>query len=251
MDKVSSQLKLSNQVYLDNLEKAFIDISTSFNLKITSDEISFITSFVDKQILGMLTPIQFTQGVTTPTIDEVIQQQNLSASKGLPYPWIKKREMVPHFRYWLTKFFNKTLSVYDLNTCVYPFSAAFRRYQITNSGLKARLVFAVEAITACLESYFDMIFKRALLSHKFKCNIIHGYRQPEIAEVCNSFVNYHCYSCDVSGFDNSLHSKLLILSFEYFSHCTLVFGYNRKILNYLRNNFLTLPVFHPSRTFTP
>jgi hypothetical protein len=53
-------------------------------------------------------------------------------------------------------------------------------------------------------------------------------------------------SFDVKGFDNSVPSLVIIACFKIFENLVPLSPYRRKILIWLRNYFVTLPLFHPT-----
>jgi hypothetical protein len=158
-------------------------------------------------------------------------------------------------KYYLELLYTQKLSFKHLT---YPkvsqLSAAFVRNQITDSGLKVRLVFAVTYIIAVLEAPFDMMLKSILEQQKtedFLPNFVHGFTQPEIARKVSEFSGCYTYSFDAKGFDHTIPVEVMILSYSYLNFFLLLNDYLTSILKILRNYHCTLPLFHPDISFKP
>lgn len=174
-----------------------------------------------------------------PTIDEVLAQLNLKASMGLPDPFIKKRDSIDLIKEHLTKFFNSELSPNDVFT--FP-AAIFLRLQIRESGLKTRVVHAVQGFQQCLESFYYLFVSSALPHNS---SIAMGVTQREISQITSEYVQYNSYSVDYKVWDNTRQPVLSVISFEILRQILPLTDYEEKILITLRNIYLTLPSFHP------
>lgn len=124
-----------------------------------------------------------------------------------------------------------------------PLTAAFVRSQITNSGLKLRLVFAVGIVFVSIESYFNLILKSVIMN--CKSGAIHGYTQPEIAQLNLGATRYHTLCIDYSLFDLRIPS-FVIASVSHLA--VLVMQLNRWESSIFLGSvawFIKMPVFHP------
>jgi hypothetical protein len=244
MQIVEEQANSTKDKFFENIRTAQSLYSKRFDSSYNQSDLDYICKMLDSQVFCD------TYSYTVPTIDEVIQKQNSKASVGLPTPWLKKGQLVTQFRNVLTLFYEEKLDMSTLLKGTEFFSGAFKRSQVTDSGLKVRLVFAVNHIIACLESYFDMCFKRILRGNE-NCNFIHGFSQSEISTKVSEFKSYHCYSFDVSGFDHSIPRDVLTIAFSIMDQALSLTMFETKIFKWLRNYFITLPVFHPECGYVP
>jgi hypothetical protein len=126
---------------------------------------------------------------------------------------------------------------------IVPLSAAFVRLQITNSGLKARLVFAVCYYFVTIETYFNCIIKYIIDRCDSCC--IHGYTQPQISKLMSKQKHRHVLCIDYSSFDSKVPS-FVISTVAYL--CVLVCRFNAYEKRLFLDTvawFITSPVFHP------
>jgi hypothetical protein len=174
---------------------------------------------------------------------EVLSRVNLRASQGLPDPSLKKRDVLDELHELLDKFYSKSLKTADI--ILYP-TATLMRLQIRSSGLKVRIVHAVQAKISILESYFYLWFMSGL---PLESCIKIGLTQNQISEHTIEFENLNTYCFDYSKWDLTRKQILSVLSFEVISRFINLSSYEAKFLKFLRNYYLTVPMFHPHIDF--
>lgn len=183
---------------------------------------------------------------STPTESDLIDAVNKQASIGLPNPYLKKRSVLNELRIIYQQFIRGNLTYSQIVR--YP-SSAFMRLQIRASGLKFRVVCAVEVVHQFIESYFyKYVTSDATVLRKYSDMTI-GLTQAEISSRVSQFKYYNTYSIDFSGWDLHRPQILSIISFELIRSLLPLSSYEDKILVYLRNVYLTLPLFHPAFSY--
>lgn len=128
-----------------------------------------------------------------PTEKRVLDQVNKSASQGLPDPFVKKRDIIQSLADSVSLFYCTRLKSEDIFK--YP-SAAFARFQVRSTGLKSRVVNAVNALHATIESFYYIYFMDVM--PRESCIDI-GRTQAEISHISSSYKDYYTYSVDYSG----------------------------------------------------
>lgn len=202
--------------------------------KINQEELNYIVSRVHIEIFNSVFP-QF----TFPQFEDIYNSINFTASQGLPNPFIKKRDIKNELRIHLNRFYDMELLPSEVFQ--YP-SVIFLRSQVRLSGLKQRLVFAVQAFQQLLESFYYYYFISGV--PKFS-SLTLGLTQLEIQKVVNRFDNKYTYSIDYSKWDFNKQPVLTVIAFEIIFSFLPLNIYLKRILNTLRNYYITLPAFHP------
>lgn len=186
-----------------------------------------------------------------PTADEVMSQVNFKASSGLLNVWHSKR----HYRLTMYEIIYGILNgSFDLlgyvraNEDVVPFTAAFIRNQITDSGLKARLVFAVGYVFVVVETYFNLKIK--FVFDYVRGNAIHGYTQLEISKLMLRCSNRNTICIDYKNFDQLVPLVVLVSVFFLTSRVLTLSTYELNLFIISFSFFLVMPVFHPEFEFT-
>jgi hypothetical protein len=244
IDKVNEQNKVAKDLFISNLGNITSLMQQPFIPKISEREHAFGIVQVLSRAFGYFTT-DF-----RPTLEFVISQINFKASSGLPEPWLSKRVIKYKLIKVLHSIYDNSINLRDLDANefeVVPLSAAFVRLQITNSGLKARLVFAVSYYFICVETYFNCILKYVIDRCKSCC--IHGYTQKDISNLVTKTKNRHVLCIDYKQFDAKVPS-FVIASIAHC--CVLVCKFNifekRLFLDSVAW-FITSPVFHPTLQF--
>jgi hypothetical protein len=181
-----------------------------------------------------------------PTIDEIISQLNLRASSGLPEPWFKKQQFRKDIFCKLQDILNCDFSLFENISNVSSYSAAFKRFQITDNKLKARLVFCVNYVINICEAPLDMCFKRIIVHRD--CPFIHGRSQLDLSDLMMRHKKYYNVSFDAVAFDNTVPGEIMALAFHSFALCLGLSNdsYWGKMLNDIRDVLLCMPCFHPA-----
>lgn len=238
-NKIKEQVKNTKTEFfkqIHNFEESCCDRTKFKGLcGITQKHLDFICSRFMDDVFPNHTP-EFTK----PTIDEVLDQLNKKASMGLPNPFVKKGDVLDLIREYLEKFYNGTLRPSDIFT--FP-SAIFLRLQIRESGLKARVVHAVQGFQQALESFIFIYFSSGL--PESRSAVVLGYTQSEISEVVTGYKGLYAYSVDYKVWDNSRQPVLSVISFELIRQLIPLTDYELEIFTTIRNLYLTLPSFHP------
>jgi hypothetical protein len=110
------------------------------------------------------------------------------------------------------------------------------------------LVFAIAFKIICIEKYFDMLWKQRVIKLG---GIIVGLTQIEISTVVKEYDELYAYSFDVDNFDHTVPQLVLVLGYWVLENALPLSIKQVKILRYLRNVMLTLPLFHPNLDFMP
>lgn len=248
LDKVSLQLGEARALFVENIKKAQSLMATEHFVKISESEHLYALTRTVNDVFNNCTTTY------RPTIEEVLNSMNLKASSGLPYPWCSKRQLLEHIKSILQLLISGN---FDINYAFSflkkdgdtPFHAAFTRLQITDSGLKVRLVFAVSLIFVAVETYFNLILKHVIFS--FQSTAIHGYTQPQISSLASNTKMLHTLCIDYKSFDQRVPSYVLIVVYNLASRVMSLNDYEHKIFRDIFVYFLRLPVFHPSVAYAP
>jgi len=241
LNRVHGQIANTKSTFLSNIVKAKGVMSTSGKCTINQDLLTLGLVRVYYDIFGG----KITQ--YTPVADEVMSQINFSASIGLVKPWIQKRQYRAEIYIIILRILNGTFDLQKEvmeNPDVSPFTAAFLRNQITDSGLKCRLVFAVGYVFVVVETYFNMKIKCAMESNP-KCRAIHGLTQPEISLQVKSCSSRHTLCIDYKSFDHSVPLTVLVSLFYLLLDVLSLSIYEAKLFTVSYCYFLCMPVFHP------
>jgi hypothetical protein len=236
-DIIRNSTNLTRSKFLESVTD-FIDSTTSRDEKscnITEDEIHFL-----RERFHLLIPLQ--AKFVFPSLEDLVSSINKSASIGLPNPFIKKRDMLDVISKTYTRVMSEDLRPSDVFR--YP-AAAFLRLQIKTSGLKFRLVQAVEVCQQAIESIYLLYFKSGFEQHKLDSHMILGFTQLEVSELLQRYKGYWWYSLDGSKFDANRKQEVSITSFGLLEERASFNRYHTKIFRQCRNNYLTLPLFHP------
>jgi len=245
IQKVSDQVDRSKELFLEGVSNAVSIMSKDFIPKISEAEHRYGVLSVLKRVFN------FHSTNFRPSSDFVMNQINFKASSGLPQPWLSKRMIKTKILSIIQRLPDHNLDLHDLDTNPFelvPLNAAFVRFQITNSGLKARLVFAVCYYFIAIETYFNTILKYII----DRCNscAIHGYAQPRISKLITKQRNRHTLCIDYSKFDLRMPS-FVIATCAHIS--VLVMRLNphfRKLFLDTIAWFISSPVFHPEIPFS-
>lgn len=181
-------------------------------------------------------------GFRFPTFDELVYAMNKSASIGLPNPFIKKREVLDQLKSIYKKLIHCELKPSEVFS--YP-AAAFLRLQIKSSGLKFRLVQAVEVTQQFIESFFLLTLKSMLADHPLTSSYCVGRTMSEISSIISSGKQYYVYGFDYTKWDMRRQQDVSVCSFSLWSNRAGFSPYFEKIYNQCRNYYLTLPIYHP------
>jgi hypothetical protein len=250
MKSCGFDMTLANKVFLQNqkISSMFFENLEYFNKTclnktknkymcgIKTTHLDFISSKIINDVFGAQNP-----NFIAPSKQDVLDAVNKRASIGLPNPFIKKRDYLDEIDAFLTLFLTEKLKITDLFE--YP-SATFVRLQIRTSGLKVRLINAVQARFQSLESYYYLYFTSGLPQSGSAITL--GITQLGISKLISSYKGYYTYSIDHSKWDLHRQPSLGIISFEIILQCLPLSVYQKKILIGLRNYYLTMPSFHPS-----
>lgn len=241
---VKKTIKQARNIFLDNIAQKFSSFSDIKNFKgmccISQSELDFALFTLDRLVFP-----DGHKNFVLPTIQELQDSVKWAASMGLPTPWIKKRDLYATVECVIRDFYSGKLSVTDLFK--YP-TAAFARYQIRKSGLKARVVEAVNVYVSVIESFFMLLFKSAL--DLDQTSICIGLTQKQVSNRIRSISGYYVYSIDYSKWDELRQPVLSIISFEWLISILPLSLYQVKCLRNLYNNYLTIPMFHPTINFS-
>lgn len=240
-DKLRTTLPDARKMFLENVKSKFNAFSDSKNFKgmccISQGELDFALSTLDRLVFPDWNKAKF----SLPTLSELLANVKWSASMGLPTPWIKKRELRSMLEVAYIDFLKQKLSI--TNLFKYP-TAAFVRYQIRQSGLKARVVEAINVYISFIESWFMMYFKSGL--DPSNTSICIGLPQSTIRDRIKALDQYHVYSIDYSKWDELRQPVLSIISFEWMITFLPLTFYQQKTLRNLYRNYLTSVMFHPT-----
>lgn len=132
---------------------------------------------------------------------------------------------------------------------IVPLTAAFSRNQITNSGLKTRLVFAVCWTFVVVETYFNLI--ATSLSKAVGGTAIHGYTQLQIQKLTYVSKNYHVLCIDYVKFDQKIPTFVLCSVGLLIVQVICLVGYQKTLFIECFSFFMICPVFHPTLSYKP
>lgn len=242
-DEIANQIKNTKQIFLANVQ-AFPKLCNAKSkykglCGINQEDLDFVYS----KLLITIFPGQInlaTIPFIEPTVDEVVDKVNKTASFGLPTPFIKKRDAIEEIRAFLVAFKQRKLKISDLFH--YP-AAIFLRLQIRMSGMKTRIVHAVHALQQSLESFYYLYFISALPKGSA---LALGLTQIEVSSLCEQFRDYYTIPLDHKSWDLLKQPVLSVISFEILLNVLPLNHYQKQILTGLRNLFITLPSFHPT-----
>jgi len=240
-DKVSSELANSRELFLKNVENAVSLMSVQRHVKLTQYEHDYAVGQICKYIFCNCSTY------FRPETHQVIETMNLNASSGLPTPWYSKRRMLPTILQILesvrTKTFDLVANVTEISREEYPMTSAFMRMQITNSGLKMRLVFAVSLIFVTVETYFNTILK--YLIYNVNSCAIHGFTQPEIGKLAMSTKDKHTLCIDYKSFDQRIPSFVILTVMTICIDAMRLNLYEERLFRQAIYFSVTMPTFHP------
>jgi hypothetical protein len=178
--------------------------------------------------------------VPTIGLSEVLDKVYMNASAGLPHLGWKKRDFKTEMKLLVSRF----LVEQTVTDMFFPFSAAFKRFQVTSDKLKARLVFAVNYKVSVIEGYYDAIFKRVAVNADSP--FIIGKTQIELSELMLKQRGHYCLGLDATSFDNTLPSEVMIMAYGYLADVCGLTPFKRDVLYRLMQYTITLPLFHPN-----
>lgn len=233
----------ARKLFLKNLQEKFSSFSNRKNFKgmcvISQQELDFAVLTLERLVFpdGM-------KRFKTPILNELLAGVKWSASMGLPKPWIKKRDLVSTLDAIYRDFMKQELSI--TNLFKYP-TAAFVRYQIRGSGLKARVVEAINAYISFIESWYMLMFKSALNNEI--SSICIGLPQSVIQRRIMALDHYYVYSIDYSKWDELRQPVLSIIGFEWMCDLLPLTKYQQLTLRNLYRNYLTTVMFHPTISY--
>lgn len=237
--QIVSEAKNTKRSFLSNIKEAsLLYCNPKKNLKLcglTQSHLNFISYRFKLDVFDSNSGT-----FKRPSTQDVLDSVNLSASQGLPNPYLKKRDVISDIQGVLSSFNSKRLKFSDIFS--YP-SAIFMRSQIRSSGLKFRLVHAVQAKQQAIESFFYMYFSSALTKES---SITIGFTQLEVSQLMKKYDPYYTYCFDYSKWDILRQPVLSVISFELIRNCLPLDRFESKVLTMCRNYYLTLPSFHPS-----
>jgi len=187
-----------------------------------------------------------------PSCQELIDSMNLKASTGLPQPWISKRQSIDLIRDVYARIEHEAFDIVstfkNMSERLEPLTAAFVRMQITNSGLKVRLVFAVSVIFVIAETYFNLILKFIIFN--VNSHAIHGYTQPEISALVRSTNRRHALCIDYKAFDQAVPTFVILAVAHICLSVMRLTHYETRLFLDLITYFVRLPVFYPEVPYT-
>lgn len=247
LDSVSLAIGNSKKLFIENVKNAQSIMATDKFIQVSQQEHDFAVNRILRDVFGNCTTLY------RPTFDDLIGSMNLRASAGLPKPWVTKRQSVDIIRDIYHRICAQTFCVIETfnrisRNDVVPFTAAFVRMQITNSGLKVRLVFAVSLIFVVAETYFNLIIK--YVTNNVGSTAIHGYTQPQISKLVQSTNSSHALCIDYKSFDQRVPA-FVILTCATICEKVMCLNEYEKVLYYnIVSYFVTMPIFHPEVPFT-
>jgi hypothetical protein len=196
----------------------------------------------------------FCNTVTTyrPTLDTLLDSMNLKASVGLPTPWVKKRDSIETISLVFSRIMSRDLDLLalakDLDSGVVPLTAAFVRNQVTNSGLKIRLVFAVSLVFVTVETYFNIILKAIVMN--VPSHAIHGFTQLQISALTQTTKDKYTMCIDYSGYDQHVPSYVIISVARLCAQVMCLDHFELRLFYTAINFFIYMPLFHPKLPLT-
>uniref|UniRef100_A0A2V0RIR3 RNA-directed RNA polymerase C-terminal domain-containing protein n=1 Tax=viral metagenome TaxID=1070528 RepID=A0A2V0RIR3_9ZZZZ len=124
-----------------------------------------------------------------------------------------------------------------------PLTGAFIRNQISDSGLKVRLVFAVSFGFIVIETFFNLIIKHYTKNHD--CYAIHGFTQSQLRDLTMSLDKNFVLCIDYKSYDQNVPAFVISTCSMISAQIMGLSNYNFKIFKILVAYFITCPVFHP------
>jgi hypothetical protein len=237
-ESISQDILNTKPQFLKNIQAVHSTISNRSYFRglcgITPKHLEFLTFRIGKDLFPTFISPSY------PTFDDVRSSIRQGTSSGLPNPFLSKRSILNDILNVLNKFYSKTLKPSDI--LQWP-SATFLRSQIRSSGLKFRIVHAVQAFQIVIEVYFYKLFQSVIPQDS--CVTL-GKTQKQISDITSSYTDLQTYSIDYSKWDVSRQPVLSVISFDIFMQYIPMSAYHRRFLIALRNSYLTLPMFHPT-----
>jgi len=244
MDKflksIETDTSLFKEKYWASVEKATSTFTIEKRVNVSSSTYNYAINRLVSNCINLRTDLQI------PSADDVLQAVNWKASIGMSRPWIRKRDVYASCYDIIDGFINGTLNIQQILHSDERLAAAFKRLQITEKGLKHRLVFAINYKIVVIEKYFDVLWKQVLIKHG---GIVTGYTQPEISKTVSLHAEMFSYSFDAKGFDHTLPQFLIVTSYTILEKLFCHNEYMAKCLRFLRNVLLTMVLFHPDLNF--
>lgn len=239
IDKISSEVKMSRELFHNSLKDAAAQYGSDFKIKVCDRDLSVMARLFEIKLYPLFARHN------KPNFDEVINGMNLRASSGLPEPWFSKNKMMTSIHNILNSVLDGSFDLYNGLSDKQMFSSAFKRFQITSTKMKARLVYCLSHVINVCEKFYDIMFK-TMFSHP-QCPMVHGKTQVEISELLCQFSHLYSISYDVKGFDIKTPGEVICLAFEVMHLCL---GYDRdsyysKLFFDIRDLLLCMPCFHP------
>lgn len=239
-DKLAAQVSNTRKQFFENLESATSLMSTEGHVSISESEHYIGLQYIHEKVFCARTT-EF-----KPDLDYVMNQIKWNASAGLPFPWFKKSELREQMEHVVQSLINQTFSFSTVSLT--PITAAFVRSQITNEGLKVRLVFAVNYVFLSIETYFNSIIKY-IMDNVSSC-AVHGYTQVEISNLARTGKDKFTLCVDYSRFDQRMPTFVLasvllylvtLLSFNFYLQNVFIMSFCY---------FMSMPVFHPNLAYS-
>jgi hypothetical protein len=239
IDKISAEVKQSRELFDKTLLEASKGYGTDFKVRCSSKDLCVLYLLVERKL------VPFLSSHFKPTKQMVLDGMNLNASSGLPTPWFSKNKFINKIEQIID---SVLLQTFDLNNSLEEkqlFSAAFKRFQITSSKMKARLVFCLSYVINAVEKYFDVMLKMKFANPL--CPLVHGKTQPEISVLLSRHKEYHALSFDAKGFDIRVPAEIVCVAFE-LMHCHLGLirgSYYSNLFLSIRDLLLCMSCYHP------
>jgi hypothetical protein len=241
-DDIMSYRDRTQEVFLQNIKDLHLLISNVKSHRGLCGINKHHLRFIESEVFAKLFPSHRTAII--PDLGSVYDAIRFSTSSGLPQPWLRKRDIKFQLLDLLKLLYSKELKIEDI--LGWP-SATFLRNQIRTSGLKMRVIHAVNASQLVIESFYYKVFSSLICSDS--C-ITMGLTQIQISERVSQYKDLYTYSVDYSKWDQTRQPILSIISFDILCQLCGFSEYLLKICNFLRNYYLTLPMYHPSVELT-
>lgn len=249
-DIVKHDIPGSKETFLRNVGDALERVTRNSAFTglcgLTQEHIDFIFYRLSKDIFPSETSldVQARSRDSQPSFDDVLNSVNLKASQGFPDPYLKKRDILPVLEAVLNRFYSGELKSSE----IFKFPAmVFVRAQIRGSGLKMRVVHAVQATQQIIESFYYIWFKSLLTLTS--CIII-GFTQIEVSKLVSKYTDLYCMSVDAEKWDLCRPPVFSVIAFEFVRQSLALSWYQDRMFIALRNQYLTLPSFHPAFQFS-
>jgi hypothetical protein len=161
MDKVEGQILGTKNLFITNIRKSQEIMAADFVPRIPQAAHKFAIDYIRQNVFCN------SYSRFRPSPEDVVNAIKKHASVGLPDPTIRKGSKLNYVRYIIS-----IVQTEDLNLRKFvisdpfftPLTGAFLRSQITDSGLKARLVFAVSFGFVIIETYFNLCIKNIIIN---------------------------------------------------------------------------------------